>query len=190
MAFVFILWSKIKPAHCKVSDLDPILYFRTQNEIEPFSNRERLIPGVPARRGPALQRSNAAAAPSESLPGQREPKSARPSAGIENWRCSRARGSEKRRRGIEHPEVWSEFYGVKWPGPAEPSWVWPRESPFLRPRREAAARRGLRRGAGWRRRSTARRPPRSRLVPVIHAMPAPRQSRSVARCSCQGPATS
>ena len=43
MAFVFRLWSKIKPARCKFSDLDLILYFRTQNEIEPFSNRERLI---------------------------------------------------------------------------------------------------------------------------------------------------
>ena len=43
VVFVFRLWSKIKPARCKLSDLDPILYFRTQNEIEPISNCNGLI---------------------------------------------------------------------------------------------------------------------------------------------------
>ena len=43
VAFVSRLWSKIKSARCKFSYLDPILYFRTQNEIDPISNRDRLI---------------------------------------------------------------------------------------------------------------------------------------------------
>ena len=42
-AFVFRFWSKVTEARCKITNLESTLYFRTQNEIEQISNRDRLI---------------------------------------------------------------------------------------------------------------------------------------------------